>query len=111
MGLLSVRSTSTAPSLQPLTSHCPHLRPSLPGQRLGISPGVSKNLALIIILLLLKQPHLPGVILPAIQRQPIAMQHPPRLSPRIRRARCRLPSPRRPIKIQNLLLDRSDLRG
>ena len=56
MDLLGVRSTSTTPSLpslQPLTSHCPHLHPSLPGQRLGISPGVSKNLALIILLLLL----------------------------------------------------------
>ena len=52
--------TPSRPSLRSLISHCPHLHPSLPGQRLGISSGVYKDRALISLLLLFKQPHLPG---------------------------------------------------
>ena len=81
--------------LQPLISCCPHLHPSLPGQRLGISPGVCKDLALISLLLLFKQPHLPGAILPLPQHH-----YPHRLPPHLPRVRSLPAISRQPIAIR-----------
>ena len=114
----------TAPDL-PLPTPAPE-----PPRHLGISPGVSSDRAL--ELLLLKQPHLPGapllllqhqyprrllLRLPrvrgllVVQHQPIEIRLLPRSLPRIRVIRYSLPPPRRPIRIRDLLLGHGDLRG
>ena len=124
--------TPSRPSLQPLISHCPRLRLSLSGQHLGISPGVYSGIALIHLLLLFKQPHLPGAPLllpqhqyprclplhlprvrglPAVSHQPIEIRHHLRRPPRIRRMRYSLSPPRQPIRIQDLPLGRGSLQG
>ena len=110
--------------LQPLISCCPHLHPSLPGQRLGISPGVCKDLALISLLLLFKQPHPFRSIIthtacrltsrewevsPRYRTSQSQFGNPLRDSPRIPRARYRIPPLLRPIRIPDLLLGRGDL--
>ena len=122
--------TPSRPSWRPLISHCLHLHLSLPGQRLGISQGVSSDRAL--VLLLLKQPHLPGapLLLPqhqyprrlllrlprvrgllVAQHQPIEIRHHPRSLPLIWVVRHSLQPPLRPIRIRDLLLGRGNLRG
>ena len=102
LGIRSILITPSRPSLRPLISHCPHLHPSLPGQRLGVSPGVYKDLALISLLLLFKQPHLPGATLPLPQHQ-----YPRRLPPHLPRVRGPPAISRQPIAIQHPLRDSS----
>ena len=104
----------------------PHL--SLPDQLLDTSLGAYKDLALVSLLLLFNQPHLPGA--PLLFPQP---QYPRCLPPRLPRARSRpaglsqpigiplvaplprqtrgLPLPREPMRIQDPALDRGTLPG
>ena len=109
---------------------CQHLLLSLPGQPLDTFPRVSSNRAL--VLLLLKQPHLPGAFLPLpqhqyprrlllhlprvvglpwAQRQPMIIRQPPHSLPGIRVAGYNLPPPRQPIKMQDLLPGCGALQG
>ena len=114
--------------LTALTSR--HLPPCLilPSQRLDTSPGISKDLTLMCLLLLFNQPHLPETPLllqkqqeprrlpprfpqasrlPARSHQPIEIRRP---SPCLPQQRCSLPPPRWPIKIQDPHLGRCALR-
>ena len=59
--------------------------------------------------LLLRLPRVRGLLV--AQHQPIEIRHHPRSLPRIRVVRYSLPPPRQPIRIQDLLLGRGDLRG
>ena len=113
----------TAPDL-PL----PTPAPEPPRPALGYLPRNIHDRAL--VLLLLKQPHLPGaplflpqhqyprrllLRLPRVrgllvaQHQPIEIRHHPRSLPRIRVVRYSLPPPRWPIRIRDLRLGRGDL--
>ena len=104
--------------------------PESPGQTLDNFTRVSSNLAL--VLLILKQPPLPGAFLPFPQhqylrrllrrlpqvvgltgapQQPMIIRQPPHSLPGIRVARYNLPPPRQPIKMQDLLPGCGALQG
>ena len=97
---------------------------------MGTFLGVCSDRAL--VLLLLKQPHLPEALLllpqhqypprlllrlprvrglPGAEQQPMKIRHQPHSLPSIRVAGYSLPPPRRPIRMQDLLLGRGALRS